>query len=455
VARFGAFVVAIGIGLLYIVAEVAQRSHGAVSCGTLRPSRMTHPRLPVLRSGGAAMRRNKPQGVGRLLSCAWALVAACALLLMPSVGPGTVSFCLVLACVAAALVTAGLLAWGTRTAFQKSPTALIAAVMACSWFVAVVGMSTLPAGLFASIDRGFGISTTGERNQLAFWGAQVGVGLLMVGLALFGKRLESGKVFKSAEDDIAQRMHDALVPEVDTKVGPIQIWGRSRPCENTGGDFIEVFEDGDEVTVIVGDVSGHGVGAGIVMAMIKGALRVRLQQDTPLDRLMSDLNELVLSLQRPGVFVTATCVKVHISGKVQCASAGHLPIIRLDPFCPRPSEIPNECLPLGVESEERYIMREHMMTRGETLALLTDGLVEVQDRSGNQIGMPLIRKVLGSRLDAPLPEIFEALANRCEAFGKQVDDQTLVLIRFGDLPEKLQPLPTPMDDAEEAAGMKR
>jgi len=402
-----------------------------------------------------SMRRNKPQGVGRLLSCAWAISTACALLLMPSVGPGAASFCVVLGLVSAALVTAGLLAWGQRPAFQRSPTALLAAVLACAWFVAVVAMSLLPSKLFASIDRTLGLPGTDERNQVAFWGAQLGVGLLLAGFALFGKRLESGDVFKSAEDDIAQRMHDALVPEVDIKVGPIQVWGRSRPCANTGGDFIEVFEDRGRVTVIVGDVSGHGVGAGIIMAMIKGALRVRLQQDAPLDRLLSDLNELVLSLQRPGVFVTATCVQLEESGKVRCASAGHLPVIRLDPMLSRPGEIPNECLPLGVQSEELYVVSEHTMSKGETLALLTDGLVEVQDRSGNQIGMPLVRKVLGSRIDAPLPEIFDCLANRCEAFGKQVDDQTLVLMRWGDLPQKLRPLPTPLDAADEAAGLTR
>jgi hypothetical protein len=390
---------------------------------------------------------SRPEGsaVGVMLAAAWLMPLVFAVVQAPAVGEGVVSFSLFCVMAAGLLGTLGALWWSSGK-LRLSPSAAIVGIVLVSWWIALGAGALVPRAGFARLDLGLGIRGVGQASLWTFALIQPLLALALFGAARLMRSLESKTASQRAEDAVARRLHDALVPDVDVRSGSLAIWGRSVPCSATGGDFIEVFDDSGVVTVVVGDVSGHGVGAGILMAMIKGALRVRLRQEISLDRLLGELNELVLSLDRPGVFVTATAVRAFQDGRVETASAGHLPIIRLDPTSPKRREIPNECLPLGVESEERYLVQHDSLSPGELLAILTDGMVEVQDRNGRQIGMPLICKVLTSRQHAPLPEIFSALASRCESFGKQMDDQTLVLLRFGERAPTLEPLPTPMDD---------
>lgn len=380
-----------------------------------------------------------------IVIAAWFFAAAFALVQAPMIGEGVLFYSITCVVIAGVLGTIGAVAWGTGS-LKLRPVPAMIAVIAVSWCVALGLTAIVPSTAFARLDAQIGISGTTFTPTIAIALLQpILLVVLLVG-SRFVRQLESVGAHRRAEDEVARKVHNALVPDVDVKVGEISVWGSSVPCDNTGGDFIEVFEDRGSVTIVVGDVSGHGVGAGILMAMIKGALRVRLQQETPLDRLMADLNELVLSLDRPGVFVTATAVRVHPDGRTECASAGHLPILRFDPLSPKAADIPNQCLPLGVQSEEVYVVTHTHLGPGETLALITDGLVEVQDGGGKQIGMKLIRKVLASRLSAPLPEIFKTLAQRCESFGRQNDDQTLVLVRFGQPHATLEPLPVDLGE---------
>lgn len=383
-----------------------------------------------------------------MLAAVWAVALGFGLVHAVTLGEGVIARTVAYTLLAGLVGTLGVWWWCKEDRKASALTGLVV-VLCAAWGVALALTSLVPGSVFVGVDARFGrggqVLATGVSLVLS---QAVLVGLLL-GAAPLVRRLEGASSAQKAEDAVARRLHDALVPDVDVRSGPIAVWGRSVPCSNTGGDFIEVFDDAGKVTVVIGDVSGHGVGAGILMAMIKGALRVRLRQNVGPDRILSELNELVLGLNRPGVFVTATALRVHPDGRVECASAGHLPTLRLNPANPRGSEIANESLPLGVESEERFVLRECTLVQGETLALLTDGLTEVQDRSGRQIGMPLIRKALASRLHAPLPEIFATLASRCEAFGRQTDDQTLVLVRFGERPPTLEPIPTPLDEWEE------
>jgi hypothetical protein len=380
-----------------------------------------------------------------IVIASWFFAAAFALVQAPMIGEGVLFYSIACVVIAGVLGTVGAVAWGSGLLKLKPVHAMIAVVFV-SWCLALGATALMPRSAFGRLDAQLGITGQGFTPTIAVALLQpILLVVLLVG-ARFVRQLEGMGAHRRAEDEVARKVHAALVPDVDVKVGEIAVWGSSVPCDNTGGDFIEVFEDRGSVTVVVGDVSGHGVGAGILMAMIKGALRVRLQQETQLDRLMADLNELVLSLDRPGVFVTATAVRVHPDGRAECASAGHLPIMRFDPTMPKGADIPNECLPLGVQSEEVYVVKQTTLSQGETLALLTDGLVEVQDGGGKQIGMKLIRKVLASRLSAPLPEIFQTLAQRCVSFGRQTDDQTLVLIRFGQPMATLEPLPVDLGE---------
>lgn len=234
-----------------------------------------------------------------------------------------------------------------------------------------------------------------------------------------------------AELGLAAQIHATLVPPIDLEAGGARIVGVSRASSTMGGDLIDVVTRGREVDVFLADVSGHGVRAGVVMAMVKAAVRMRLRRPAPLPELVSDLNAELPTLVQPGMFATMACVRLIEPGRAIFVLAGHLPILHYSVKEGRVLEIPNEHLPLGIEGAERFAAGEIETAPGDTLALMTDGLMEVMDPSGRMLGMEPLVEVLGSMAGEPLEKVRDALLTRAAGHGPQVDDQSVILIRIG------------------------
>src|SRR5262249_3473692 len=92
------------------------------------------------------------------------------------------------------------------------------------------------------------------------------------------------------ELNVAQRLQADLVPAVSLTTPNLVAAGRSMPSSEMGGDLVDVVEAGDEVVGYVADVSGHGIAAGVLMAVVKSALRTHLLTPRPLSSLLKDLN---------------------------------------------------------------------------------------------------------------------------------------------------------------------
>lgn len=201
----------------------------------------------------------------------------------------------------------------------------------------------------------------------------------------FTGRIERRTVRAQAELDVAKRVHESIVPDVEIKAAGVEVYGRSHASSEMGGDLIDVVVRGDEVDVYLADVSGHGVGAGIVMAMVKSAIRTRLRQSAALPDLLTDLNAVLGELMKPGMFATMACVRLRREAgamRAEYALAGHLPILLKPAAQSRVVDLPNERLPLGVSEEERFVSGGVTLSPGDMLLLFTDGLIEVQNSAG-------------------------------------------------------------------------
>lgn len=230
-----------------------------------------------------------------------------------------------------------------------------------------------------------------------------------------------------AELDVAARVHESIVPPVSIQTGTYEIFGRSDPCSEMGGDLIDVVRSGDVTDVYVVDVSGHGVGAGIVMGMIKSALRMRLRSTGALDHVLTDLNIVVCDLTRPEMFATLACLRLQEGGETEFALAGHLPIL-----LGRGGEVhqlPNSHLPLGLMADERLSCGRLTLEPGDTLALFTDGFIEVMDEAGDQFGLERFVESFRQACQEPLASLHERLVAPARAHGRQIDDQSIVLVR--------------------------
>jgi serine phosphatase RsbU (regulator of sigma subunit) len=244
-----------------------------------------------------------------------------------------------------------------------------------------------------------------------------------------------------AELELGRRIHAAVVPSLALRAAGVEVVARSEASSEMGGDLVDAVrrraEDGaEELDVFVADVSGHGVAAGLVMGMVKSAIRTRLRAGASLDELVRDLNLTLGELMAEGMFVTLACVRVRGGGpgprEAEFALAGHLSILHFVRATGEVRELPNEALPLGVLADEAYRSGRVAVSAGDVLAVFTDGLTEVQDARGKELGFAAQRACLreacvGAGADGAA--IADALLARARAHGPQLDDQSVLVVR--------------------------
>lgn len=245
----------------------------------------------------------------------------------------------------------------------------------------------------------------------------------------FARHMERQSERYRSELDIAARIHQALVPEIAITAGPIDVLGTSAPSSSMGGDLIDAVVRGGEVDALLADVSGHGVGAGIVMGMVKSSARTLLRSSPPVDRLLTDLNVVLSELTRPEMFATMAVIRLRADGRAEYGLAGHLPIYHYRAAGGEVVELPNEHLPLGVEAEELFRSGEVSVAPGDTLVVFTDGLMEVRSAAGKELGLAAIREVVRNRGGGALPELLAAIMEAARSHGPQADDQSVLLVR--------------------------
>lgn len=232
------------------------------------------------------------------------------------------------------------------------------------------------------------------------------------------------------EVKLAQEIHEVLVPPVHQTFGNIEVFGRSKASAEVGGDLLDVFAGEDGVVVTVADVSGHGVAAGTMMGMIKSAARVKLLDGVTLDTLLRDLNRVFFQLKGDGMFATVAALRFHTGGAVEVAVAGHLPVLHIRARTGAVDTLPNEQLPLGIVEDASFSSRNVEGESGDLFVLLTDGLTEVENKSGAELGWEPIRDLIAAERTRPLPEIHDAVMRIVSAHGRQEDDQTIALVRL-------------------------
>src|SRR6185436_19978600 len=232
------------------------------------------------------------------------------------------------------------------------------------------------------------------------------------------------------EVNLAQQIHEVLVPPVDQSFGRVEVFGRSNASAEVGGDLLDVFSGEHGVVVTVADVSGHGVAAGTMMGMMKAAARVKLMDGVKLDVLVHDLNRVLFQVKGDGMFMTIAALRFHPEGSVEVAVAGHLPVLRIRAGSGEVELLPNEQLPLGIVEDTLFWSRTVTGERGDVFVLLTDGLTEVENAKGEELGWEPLRDIVVARRNSLLSEIHTAVMQKVTAHGKQEDDQTLALIHL-------------------------
>jgi hypothetical protein len=237
----------------------------------------------------------------------------------------------------------------------------------------------------------------------------------------------AGYLHAQAEVALARDIHRVLVPMVTAAHGEYEFFGVSEPSGDVGGDLVDVVGDDGGWVGYVADVSGHGVGAGVVMAMFKSAVRMRLMTAGSLADLLGDVNRVLIPLKQSNMFVTVAGVRSGGRDTLECAVAGHLPIVRVRGGVPEEVTAPQMAVGMFDAADFEASIVECLP--GDLLVLMTDGITEVFDHERHELGFERTTQLVSTHSTQPLAEIAERLVTAARAHGAQLDDQTVLLIR--------------------------
>ena len=241
---------------------------------------------------------------------------------------------------------------------------------------------------------------------------------------------EGVRFFRSqTEVRLAGELHRTLVPERHQTVGQLEIFGSSKASGEVGGDLFDVVEAAGSWHAYVADVSGHGVAAGILMAMIKSTVSMHLTKINTPASLLSDLNDVMQPLTAPANFLTFAYVGGSDAENLDFALAGHLPILQYQVQSKTILEHTDLNVPIGMFKNQTFTTSHLSLNAGDLLAIVTDGFTEVFNSKGEEIGMDTFKSMLLACAEKPLPEIYQELRSRTLHFGPQTDDQSMLLLR--------------------------
>ncbi len=180
--------------------------------------------------------------------------------------------------------------------------------------------------------------------------------------------------------EIQQRLMTVTVPEVPfAKVNAV-----SYACKDIGGDFFDLVYTEKGLSLIVADVSGKGVSAAVVASILQGMLYSQLARDSPLPEMIAAVNRFLCEKVGGQKYATLVVARLLDNGELELINCGHVPPLLVSGETVTKLEEGN--LPVGLVSVAEFKASKIQMKKGERLLLVTDGVTEAEDATGEFFG---------------------------------------------------------------------
>jgi sigma-B regulation protein RsbU (phosphoserine phosphatase) len=236
------------------------------------------------------------------------------------------------------------------------------------------------------------------------------------------------------ELELCRRIQTEMLPHASLRLGPTEIKGISIPAREVGGDFFNYFElPGGHIAVLVGDVSGKGISAALLMANIQATLRARLPLEPDLARLTAAIDREIDASTPAGVYVTLFLGILDPSGKtLRYVNAGHHPqfLIRGEGIEP----LSSSGMPVGLYAGQGYVERTVQLADDDLLFFYTDGTVEVENEQTEMFGAERLESLLRAHRDQGVDGLLERVEESVRRFrgaAEPFDDVTIMALRLG------------------------
>ncbi|MBI4569173.1 MAG: SpoIIE family protein phosphatase [Planctomycetes bacterium] len=250
--------------------------------------------------------------------------------------------------------------------------------------------------------------------------------------------LEKEKMKKTLE--IARNIQRSLLPKSPPPVAGLDLAGASEACDETGGDYYDFLSlPGGRLGLVVGDVSGHGVGAALLMATARAFLKALGATVSHIGRALAVVNTLLEEDTEDDTFMTLFLGAYDPAGRtLSYASAGHDEPILYRAAGGGCEPLPSTGPPLGMMPGQEFEVRENIaLHAGDVLCLCTDGVWEAPNERDEPFGRERLEALIRANAALPAREIVAAVLTAVRAHRgarPQTDDLTLIVARAIDAP---------------------
>jgi sigma-B regulation protein RsbU (phosphoserine phosphatase) len=230
-----------------------------------------------------------------------------------------------------------------------------------------------------------------------------------------------------------------LLPQEKPIVKGLDIAGKNVSCDEIGGDYFDfIWRSGSKkgpFSIVVGDISGHGVDSALLMTTARAFLRMRASQPGTISEIITAMNRhLTRDVLETGRFMTLFYMTIDQNlNHIDWVRAGHDPAIMYDPASDEFEELKGSGVALGVNAAFDYEENNRRgLTNGQIIAIGTDGIWEAVNGQGEMFGKARFRNIIRKNAHAAAVNILNAVYSELNQFTRgqrSEDDITLVVIK--------------------------
>lgn len=250
------------------------------------------------------------------------------------------------------------------------------------------------------------------------------------------KDIKEGKRM-SSELDIVQEIQRSILPKAIPSLPKFDVIAKTRPATEVGGDSFDFIQNNNKHFVYIGDVTGHGAPAGVIMLMVNALIHVFAEKFDTAREILINVNRILKPRIRTTMFMTLVMLEWdNAQQKLTYTGAGHENVLvyrASQGIC----EI-NQTggIALGMVDDNTQILQEKpiSLAPGDTVVLYTDGVTEAKNSAGEQFGLERLKAAIEKNAAAgTIDDIFKKIASDYAAFCEeevQEDDVTLIVARY-------------------------
>lgn len=238
---------------------------------------------------------------------------------------------------------------------------------------------------------------------------------------------------RALEDDLAlaAQIQTGLLPQPSLGIDGWEVAFHYQPAGLVSGDYCDLIQcDDQSLHFVLGDVSGKGVAASMLMAHLQAMFRTLISSQLPLDQILERASRVFCESTLPTHYATLVCGKASPGGEVEICNAGHLSPLLMQKGIVNSIEATG--LPVGVFCSEQFSVNRFQMQAGDALFLYTDGFSEALDGAGSEYGKDRLTGLLNQNHGVAPKALIETCLRELDGFragNPCTDDLTLMAIQ--------------------------